>query len=567
MLQGTGNPGGVVNLVKKRPVSAFAIGGTASAGSWNNYGADVDVTGPLAAAGGLRGRLVLAAQDRDYYYDVADDRHRTAYGILELDPLPQTTLSVSVGAQSSRSTLYEGLPPYPDGTLPAFFKRSTYVGADWNGVDWDIIEENAELSHKFSGGWVGKVTLENSSSDIRSKEASTFGVNPANNHANFIGFRNDSDYDSFGVDLNFSGPINLFDREHTLLIGFNRATASERRELGFTSYGERDLAILSPDDFDESALPVSAFGNESRTHTSGLYATARIKILDPLTVVLGSRWTDYSEKSRSILQPVEQPWQANVAKADKKFTPYGGVIWDVTGAVSLYASYASIFAPQSGITFSGDTLPPRIGWQKELGIKGDFFDHRLNASLAVFRIHDTNRAVADLDPSHVGCGGTPGASCSIAAGLVQSQGWDAEVSGSPVRGLELSAGYTRNDAKYLKDADPANVDQPISPWLPRELFKLWSNYRFNESVFAGALNGWNIGAGLIAQSRIYNPFRQIQQKSYATGSVQVGYRFDGSLQATLTVNNRLDRSYLATVGGGAFYGEPRNITLTLRRSF
>lgn len=52
----------------------------------------------------------------------------------------------------------------------------------------------------------------------------------------------------------------------------------------------------------------------------------------------------------------------------------------------------------------------------------------------------------DSDPTHI-CDTWNGL-CSQAAGVVQIQGWEAEVSGSPMRGLDLLAGYACIDARY-----------------------------------------------------------------------------------------------------------------------
>ena len=95
LLHGTGNPAATVNLVRKRPQREFAASTTLSAGRWDRYRAEVDVGGPLSASGGVRGRAVAAYEDRDYFYDVADQGTRLLYGVTEFDLSP-TPCSPSV---------------------------------------------------------------------------------------------------------------------------------------------------------------------------------------------------------------------------------------------------------------------------------------------------------------------------------------------------------------------------------------------------------------------------------------------------------------------------------------
>ena len=97
LLHGTGNPAATVNLVRKRPQREFAASTTLSAGRWDRYRAEVDVGGPLSASGNVRGRAVAAYEDRDYFYDVADQGTRLLYGVTEFDLSPDTLLTV--GAQ------------------------------------------------------------------------------------------------------------------------------------------------------------------------------------------------------------------------------------------------------------------------------------------------------------------------------------------------------------------------------------------------------------------------------------------------------------------------------------
>ncbi|MDQ8035359.1 MAG: TonB-dependent siderophore receptor [Bordetella sp.] len=558
LLTGSGEPGGAINYVRKRPLAENHFSAAASLGSWDHRRIEADGGGALNEAGTLRGRLVGAYVDEDKFYHLGHTEPRTFYGVLEYDIAPRTTIGLTAAYSQRRFRNFNGLPTYSDGSLPA---RDDYVGPSKmsNERTYDL---GADLTHRFGNDWEFKAAYLHRDSRYRGYSAfvnAPIDVNTGLADLSAIRIANDFSWDQ--ADVHVSGPVPFLGREHVLTLGYNVArydsvTSSRNNPVsGIDPLAQHDFG----DVYDQPILNKS----QSITTQSGIYASGRFKLADPLTLVLGGRWTDYSEKSRTRT-PEQSAWERSDARASKEFTPFGGVILDVSPQVSVYASYTDIFVPQSTKDFSGTTLKPRVGWQSEAGVKGEFFDGRLNASLAVFRIQDKNRSVVDGD--HVGCDGTPTGTCYRSAGLVQSQGWEAEISGSPVPGWDIMAGYTYTNAKLLRDSDPANEGTRFgADVLPKHLFKLYTQYRFNRDDFGGALQGWRVGMGLHAQSGVYTS--AVTQGTYATVSARVGYQIDKHWDVALAVNNLFNREYLRTPGYGIFYniyGEPRNAMLTVR---
>src|SRR3546814_16074431 len=104
LLQGTGNPSGTINLVRKRPGSDFAAEATLSAGSWNNYRAEGDINVPLVASGDLSARLVGIFEDRDYFYDEGHRRNYIAYGTIEWNLAPRHVVAAANNRQARPTT-------------------------------------------------------------------------------------------------------------------------------------------------------------------------------------------------------------------------------------------------------------------------------------------------------------------------------------------------------------------------------------------------------------------------------------------------------------------------------
>ncbi|VGO10739.1 TonB-dependent siderophore receptor [plant metagenome] len=565
LLQGAGEPGGVVNFVRKRPLPEYQVAGSVSAGSWNNYHADLDVTGPMNHSGSVRGRAVLAAEHREFFYDTGKHRQVTGYAVMDADLTPSTTLTLSGALQRNKlSGRNNGLPTYADGSF-LDVPRSTSVGARWNTREYPISEAGAELRQDLGAEWSMQSSFRYRRSGLDGNYLKTAsGVDPVTHLVDFTGRRQDWQSVSRDFDINVGGPVELFGRRHELLVGFNRSYF--HTEGASSSLSMPGLDLSSPE-LDRLALPpISSPGFGEQEVQSGFYGTARLKLADPLTLVLGGRLSKFFSRATT---DDDREW-AYYGQESGEFTPFGGVVWDIDRTFTLYGSYADIFKPQSAIDVSGRTLEPRVGWQGEVGVKMALVEDRLHASLAAFRIRDENRAITDPDPSHV-CETWNGA-CSVAAGLVQSQGWEFEVSGRPLPNWDLIAGYTFNDTKYLRDSAGGNAGRPFLSTAPRHLFKLWSVYRFDGNDLGGALQGWSLGGGLNAQSAITAGTQdaQVRQGGFYTVAAQVGYRHDRNLTVTLTANNLFDRRYYERVNGVAdynFIGAPRNLMLTVRMDY
>lgn len=561
LLAGSGEPGGAINYVRKRPRETYVFSGALSAGSWDLRRAEIDVTGPINADRTLRGRAVLASQDGNKFYREGHNATNTLYGSIEYDITPATTLGASI-THAQRDTVNNfGLPLWSDGRLP---DRRAFVGVGKDSRT-EVNDIAMDLTHRFDSGWSARAALGRKKQQYRgyggyavdSVDIAT-GVAPFNLGSSI---QSDSRWDTF--DMNVNGPFSLFGRQHHLTLGYNHSRyeslSGSRYQFGLSG---RD--VFNHHDFGGLLdQPILSRSNDITTQ-SGLYTSGRFKLADPLTLVLGGRWSNYDRRSRTVAATTTD-WQQGADRRRGEFTPYGGLVWDLTPEVSLYASYTEIFKPNTERDYTGKVLDPRVGWQTEVGAKGAFFDGKLNASLALFRIRDQNRAMQDNDPTHV-CDTWDGL-CSKASGVVQSQGWEAEVSGSPLRGLDLLAGYAYTDARYRSDSDAALVGQRFDPYkMPKHLLRTWAQYRFDDRW--AALSGLSLGLGAQYHSDLYSDL--VRQGGYTTVSAKIGYAIHRDWDVSLTINNLFDKTYLDATGYAFYYniyGAPRSALLTLRGRF
>ncbi len=556
LLHGTGNPAATVNLVRKRPQREFAASTTLSAGRWDRYRAEVDVGGPLSASGNVRGRAVAAYEDRDYFYDVADQGTRLLYGVTEFDLSPDTLLTVGAQYQHIDSiTNLAGVPMAKDGSNLGL-SRDTYLDVDWDRFKWDTYRAFGSLEQQLGGGWKGKVSAEYQEADSRLRYAGSFGaIDPqTGDGGQLTGAAYKFKSIQRSLDANLNGPVRLFGLTHELLGGVTYAQGETRQDTArFLNLPNTPVNVYRWDPHGVPRPQIGQYTSPGTTTTTqkGLYALGRIKLAEPLTLVVGGResWWD-------------QDTPATRFKPGRQFTPYGGLIWDFARDWSWYVSYAEVYQPQADRqTWNSEPLSPVEGKTYETGIKGELADGRLNLSLAAFRIDLENNP--QEDPDHPGPPNNP---FYISGGKVRSQGFELEGTGYLTPYWSLSAGYTYTSTEYLKDSQNDSGTR-YSTFTPRHLLRLWSNYDLPWQD-----RRWSVGGGLQAQSDYSVDYRGVsmRQGGYALVNMRLGYKIDEHWTAAVNVNNLFDRTYYQSLSNPNWnnrYGEPRSFNVSLRGAF
>ncbi|HEJ3312485.1 TPA: Fe(3+)-pyochelin receptor FptA [Pseudomonas aeruginosa] len=556
LLHGTGNPAATVNLVRKRPQREFAASTTLSAGRWDRYRAEVDVGGPLSASGNVRGRAVAAYEDRDYFYDVADQGTRLLYGVTEFDLSPDTLLTVGAQYQHIDSiTNMAGVPMAKDGSNLGL-SRDTYLDVDWDRFKWDTYRAFGSLEQQLGGGWKGKVSAEYQEADSRLRYAGSFGaIDPqTGDGGQLMGAAYKFKSIQSSLDANLNGPVRLFGLTHELLGGVTYAQGETRQDTArFLNLPNTPVNVYRWDPHGVPRPQIGQYTSPGTTTTTqkGLYALGRIKLAEPLTLVVGGResWWD-------------QDTPATRFKPGRQFTPYGGLIWDFARDWSWYVSYAEVYQPQADRqTWNSEPLSPVEGKTYETGIKGELADGRLNLSLAAFRIDLENNP--QEDPDHPGPSNNP---FYISGGKVRSQGFELEGTGYLTPYWSLSAGYTYTSTEYLKDSQNDSGTR-YSTFTPRHLLRLWSNYDLPWQD-----RRWSVGGGLQAQSDYSVDYRGVsmRQGGYALVNMRLGYKIDEHWTAAVNVNNLFDRTYYQSLSNPNWnnrYGEPRSFNVSLRGAF
>ncbi len=554
LLQGSGNPSAVINLVRKRPTREFQMSAEVGAGSWADYRAQLDVSGLLNAAGTLRGRAVLFDNQANSFKQGAETDNRMLYAIVEADLGAATTASLGFSAQRDNHQGYDwgGFNTREDGAFYHLDRSASQAGpgAHLNRDNYTVF---GDVKHRLGNGW----NLTAAFNAVHSKASFV-----ANYPARVSGSSQtlswvDAEYTDkqIAFDLHATGPYTLFGRQHQLMLGLS----SRRDNFDYDIYAAQGSQTIDVTSFDFSSIRVPGFSNTPTFYTlerneKGASIATRLRATDALSIIVGSRlsWSDYSSRS---------PYTTASFDSGRQFIPYAGVVYDLSPAHALYASYTDIYSIQQYYSPSG-LLDPVEGKNYEAGVKSQFFDGRLQTALAVFQTDQLNLPVALNVPSTCGLSGAT--RCYTEGAKVRNRGIDLEVTGSPTPGWNVAVGFTFSDPEYV--AGP-NAGKDYNTTLPRKVFKASTDYRLPGGQ-------WRVGGSVQAQSAMFHegPGFHIRQGGYTLLNLHAGYQFSSHLRLQLNVRNALDKHYYQSIPtnnnyGGVFVGTPRSFAVTLRYEY
>ncbi|MGK5033853.1 TonB-dependent siderophore receptor [Janthinobacterium sp. LB3P118] len=556
LLEGTGSPGGSINLVRKRPLATRQVTLTARAGSWDHYGAQLDVSSPLNADGSLRGRVIVDEDDTHSFIDQVWSKNRTLYAALDYDLGPATTLGLAMSNINGRGRpMFVGLARYADGSelgLP----RSTYTGADWNRSKVEQTTVNLDLEHHFNSQWSFKTAALGVNESTNSTHQRMAGTIKADGSGSMYGdFSTDFENQKRGIDAFVRGKFDGLGIAQEVVVGasYVKFHSDDRFARAWTQGAQ----IFNIDhhrpwqDFDTIAARGMSSSSTYDMRQKGLYGTWNGQLTSHLKALLGGRfsWYDF------VYAP--KGGTADTTSVTAKFTPSAALMYALTPQWSTYASYTGVFQPQTNRNAAGRILKPITGDSYEAGVKGELLDGKVNASLAVFRYQHKDRAVNDYAAGFA-CDGWY---CSRASGKVRSQGLEAEVAGEVARGLQLSAGYAYTTTTYLDDPD--NKGEVFSTWTPKHMLRLWSGY-----TLPGEWNKFSVGAGVNMQSHTLDFGRSFDVAGFSLWNARLAWQATPQLSLAVNVNNLLDKRYVIPsyndTGGNNHFGDPRNVQFTLK---
>ncbi len=587
-------PGGLVDIVTKKPLKEQRIYAEARAGSYDNYMLLADVSLPVSdkAAFRVNASSQTANSFRDFFDIERDAIELTAvYRFSD-----RTELNASYEYRDEFRSFDRGTitVPTPEGreilNNLVDVPLSRRFGEEDEEIDTQFQFASLDLTQAIGDKWEIKLTgawEKSTSNDFQSRPAALVildedapitdglftgvptleSVYDEATDQIFLARRSDGSRDRqrevFYLQSTVTGEFALAGMQHRVALGANYRHYDESRYFVATGVtngvpvaagGNGPLFdVLNPvygnlpDTLPTDGLPLL----EAATVDKGLFLSDYIDITDQFSMLLGGRF-DFSD--------VDEDGPAETVDA---FSPQAALLFRPIETVSLFASYAEAFEPNT--TFLIDDLgdqsdtelfPPENSKQYEAGIKAEFLDGKLKANAAIYSIKKQNVLTA-VD-------GVP----QLVEGQT-SNGFELGVNGQPVPGMNILLGYAYTDGEIKTGANAGNRPANVAD----HTFNVWASYE----IQGGTLQGLGSGLGAFYMSdRFGDNANSWSLGSYTLVDASLWYTLpasafgtDGNVRLQLAVKNIFDETYYSASGGDlrVSIGTPRTVFASLAATF
>ncbi|MGX1905756.1 TonB-dependent siderophore receptor [Enterobacter asburiae] len=554
-LYGILDPGGLINVVTKRPEKTFGGSLSATSSSFGGGTGQIDVTGPIDGTR-LAYRLTGEYQDEDYWRNFGNER--------------STFIAPSLtwfGDDATVTVLYshrDYKTPFDRGTIfdlntkkAVNVDRKTRFDEPFNVTDGqsDLAQLNAE--YRLNSQWTAKFDYSYSQDKYSDNQARVMAYDSkTGNLTRRVDATQGSTQRMHTTRADLQGNVDIAGFYNEILTGVSYENYDLLRTDMIRCKNVKDFNIYHPSYGSLGKCTTVSASDSDQTikqESYSAYAQDALYLTDKWIAVAGMRYqyyTQYAGKGR--------PFNVNTDSRDDQWTPKLGFVYKLTPAVSLFANYSQTFMPQSSIaSYIGD-LPPETSNAYEIGAKFDLFDG-ITANIALFDIHKRNVLYTESVGDET---------VAKTAGRVRSQGVEVDLAGSLTENTNIIASYGYTDAKVLEDPDYAG--KPL-PNVPRHTGSLFLTYDIHNAFAGNTLTLGGGGHGVSRRSATNGADYYLP--GYFVADAFAAYKMKLQYPVTLQVNvkNLFDKTYytssIATNNLGNQIGDPREVQLTVKMEF
>jgi len=546
-LFGRADPGGIVNLVSKRPQREKFTRISASAGSWDRYRATLDTNTPLNASGTLLGRFNMALEDTGSFRDITENQRYLFAPSVSWQISPQTLLVLEAQYTRNDNLFDRGIPAI-DGRFDRVRAKNFY-GEPANGKVKNKNQSiQASLEHQLTEHWKLRV-------------AGQFYHGHYHGHTMHMGtplpatptlvrrtyeWRN-AQWQDYHQHLEAHGQVHLLGWEHHLLIGAEYENYRNGQYYPRTgSTNEFGVDIFEPaKDYGKTPPAYTLVSdNLSREESYALNLQDQIYFTPKLIGSLGLRYDSVKTSSRQRLTGIRSSYDRDAT------VPRAGILYKFTPQISGFANASRSFKP-NGVDSNGEIHKPEKGTGYELGTKFSLLEARLGGTLSFFHIERDNVKVPHPDPTVVD---------QITVGQQRSRGLDLQITGKLTDSLRIIAAYAYVDAKVTEDTRPAYQGKRLAG-VPEHNASLFAIYELPHGLEVGAAYT-HFGA------RKTDVTATLEVPSYQTVDLFARWRASDRLHLTLNLYNVFDEKYFNNgYGAWSVPGDPRSFKLTATYKF
>lgn len=543
-------PGGIVNLVTKRPVQDDFNQLDLRYGSHNLRQIGVDTNHTLEGSDKAAWRLNANYSDQDDATDHVYFKNFYISPSYNFDLGDKTDLSVIASYNHKEYVRQQGLPVYGS-ILPnsnGQVSRHLFIGEP--SVDpylSDSMRIGYNLKHIFDDGWTFKqnFAVQNSRLDGQA----VFISKSTANSSTITRQGRDQHYDdvNFSIDNNIAKTVELGNMQHHLMLGLDGM--HDTRDIWNYNCTITALNIYTPRYTNQDWCATKTLRSDSvetTLKTMGVYFKDQVDVTDRLNINLGLRHDWASVDAKSNYNDNES------SKSSQAFSGSIAGLYTYNDWVSPYVSYSTSFLPVTDVDVDGNVFDPEKAKQYEVGLKFQALDQRLQASLAWFDLTRFNVVSSDANGD------------KYQTGEENTQGIETELAVRILPNWVVSANYTYLPTARIVDNEISGYEGKRLNNVSEQMFNLNTRYEFNQ----GALQGWFIGAGVRSESKKSSYKYDYTLPGYALFDAEMGYDA-GSWQASVNAKNIFDKEYYA---GGlsnnvVTVGDERQVNFNVRYKF
>ena len=543
-------PGGIVNLVTKRPVQDDFNQLDLRYGSHNLRQIGVDTNHTIEGSDKAAWRLNANYSDQDDATDHVYFKNFYISPSYNFDLGDKTDLSVIASYNHKEYVRQQGLPVYGS-ILPnsnGQVSRHLFIGEP--SVDpylSDSMRIGYNLKHIFDDGWTFKQNFAVQNSRL---DGQAVFINKSTANSSTITRQGrDQHYDdiNFSIDNNIAKTVELGNMQHHLMLGLDGM--HDTRDIWNYNCTITALNIYTPRYTNQDWCATKTLRSDSvetTLKTMGVYFKDQVDVTDRLNINLGLRHDWASVDAKSNYNDNES------SKSSQAFSGSIAGLYTYNDWVSPYVSYSTSFLPVTDVDVDGNVFDPEKAKQYEVGLKFQALDQRLQASLAWFDLTRFNVVSSDANGD------------KYQTGEENTQGIETELAVRILPNWVVSANYTYLPTARIVDNEISGYEGKRLNNVSEQMFNLNTRYEFNQ----GALQGWFIGAGVRSESKKSSYKYDYTLPGYALFDAEMGYDA-GSWQASVNAKNIFDKEYYA---GGlsnnvVTVGDERQVNFNVRYKF
>ena len=547
-------PGGLVNMVSKRPrAEAFNQVG-ATYGSHDYKQLDFDLGRPLSPSGKAALRINGMWSDQEDPIDYVYFKKRYLAPSLSLDLGPRTDFTL-LGSYSEREYLRSQGAPVRGTILPnrnGAFNRDTFTGEPGFGP-YNSRQSTLgySLTHRFDNGWKLVQNVRYLSVDMDGRFVTLNGLQADGRTQNRSGNIQDVRGNNRSADTYVERAFDVAGMRHTVMAGLD--LGSDKIRYAATACNIAPLDLYQPLYYQPYTCAANTNRQENTTITNaGLYLRDQVALTDQWDLSLAAR------RDRSKNELYNERSGVNTVQKNNKTTGSAALLYRATPHVSPYISYATSFLPVSGSDYFGSQFKPEEGRQTEIGAKFEYLNGRITGAVALYDLKRRNVTTADPDPRHI----AEQPNAQVQTGEERTKGFEAELNADLRNGWDLQAALALINGRVTED-NTGNVGKRLLN-VPRQSASVLANYRFRD----GALAGFGGGLGARYESKKTGPAVSYTVPGYTAVDANLSYEANG-YRVTLSVKNLFDRDYYAGVLSNNVLplGDPRTVMLRVVSNF